>query len=304
MERGFGTVRALEAGEIVARRYEVSAPLADGGMAQLHRATDLVTRTKVVLKLPLLDHGEIFERLFREARIVASLRSPHVVRGLDFVHTEEGVPCLVLAHVEGGDLASRLDAGERPSSRRALRILSAVASALDHLHERGIVHRDVKPANVVGFDARAVLVDFGLATSDRDELARERARILGTPMYMAPEQALGLGEHVGAASDRYGLAALAFELVTGSRPYPSASPGALLLAITERAPRRPSEVGHRSVALDAVFARALARDPSRRFESARAFVDALRGALRERGSTSLPPICSATLPTIALPRAA
>ncbi len=303
MERGLETVRALSIGEVVSRRYVVSQPLADGGMAQLHRAHDLVHGADVVLKLPLVDHEEYFERLEREAQILASLRSPHVVRALDFVRTDEGVPCLVMAHVAGGDLASRLDAGERPSSRRALRILGAIASALDHLHERGIVHRDVKPANVVGYDGRAVLVDFGLATSDRAELARERARILGTPMYMAPEQALGLGEHVGSASDRYGLAALAFELVTGARPYPATTPGKLLLAIAERAPRRPSEV-HPSVALDAVFARALARDPSRRFETARAFVDGLRSALCERGSSSLPPVCTATLPTVALPRAA
>ncbi|MCU0671476.1 MAG: serine/threonine protein kinase [Myxococcota bacterium] len=304
MERGLETVRALPAGEVVARRYVVSRPLADGGMAQLHRAHDLVHGVDVVLKLPLVDHSEYFERLEREARILSSLSSPHVVRALDFVRTDEGVPCLVMAHVPGGDLASRLDAGERPSSRRALRILGAVATALDHLHERGVVHRDVKPANVVGYDGRAVLVDFGLATSDRAELARERARILGTPMYMAPEQALGLGEHVGAASDRYGLAALAFELVTGARPYPTATPGKLLLAIAERAPRRPSEVGHPSVAIDAVFARALARDPARRFETARAFVDGLRTALCERGSSSLPPVCTATLPTVALSRAA
>jgi serine/threonine-protein kinase len=300
MDGGFGEVRTLTPREVVAERYEVLAPLADGGMARVYRAVDRRTERRVVLKLPRLDHAELFDRVVREARLLARLSSPHVVRALDLVHTTDGVPCLVLEHVPGGDLASRLDAGERPSSRRALRILRAVANALDHLHAHGIVHRDVKPANVVGFDGRAVLVDFGLATSNREELARERACILGTPMYMAPEQALGLGEHVGAASDRFGLAALAFELVTGERPHATSAPGPLLRAIAERGPRRPSDVGHRSIALDAVFARAFARDPSRRFESSMGFVDALRGALRERGSVSLPPVSSGTLPTVAL----
>ncbi|MCB9613788.1 MAG: serine/threonine protein kinase [Sandaracinus sp.] len=291
----------LVIGARVADRYEVVGRLGDGGMARLYEALDLRARSRrVVLKLPLLEHPELFDRLEREAAILAPLRSAHVVRALDFVRTDDGVPCLVLAYVPGGDLAARLDRGEHPSSRRTLRILRAVASALDHLHAHGIVHRDVKPANVVGYDGRAVLVDFGLATSCREELRAERTRILGTPMYMAPEQALGLGEHVGPASDRYGLASLAFELVTGARPYPNGRPGPILRAIAERGPRRPSDVGCRSIALDAVFARAFARDPDRRHESATAFVEALRLALTERGSLSLPRPSIGSLPTVVL----
>jgi eukaryotic-like serine/threonine-protein kinase len=161
---------------------------------------------------------------------------------------------------------------------RALGVLRQVASALDYLHTRGVVHLDVKPGNIM-IDCEAgdtiKLIDFGLARRLYDHEPPElRGVISGTPAYMSPEQAAG-GHEVGPASDCYALGALALELLTGRPPYADRSPLALVLALSSEPPRMPSELGMDLPGLDAVMAKALARDPNERVASGAELVNAL-----------------------------
>jgi serine/threonine-protein kinase len=224
-------------------------------------------------------------RFEREARATASLSSPHVVSVLDRGALPEGGSYLVMELVPGCDLAKLLMEGGLLGLDRTLSVLRQIALAIDHAHERGIVHRDLKPENVM-IDASpdedfVKVLDFGVA---RDLHApgtyTDYGEVVGTPEYMAPEQALGIHERIGPASDRYALAAIALEMLTGDLPYPSAPVARTLRMIAEAPPRRPSELGLELPGLDAIFDRAMARRPSHRYPTARAFVEALAERLR------------------------
>ena len=298
----------LTTGALVQERYVVVAPLAAGGMARLFLAHHLDLGVQVVLKIPDESGGSVEARFRSEARMLARLRHSRIVRALDFCRLPNGRLCLVMEHLVGTDLATLLGRGAPLPPRRAVSMLRDIAEALDHVHERGVVHRDVKPANVVATDAGAVLVDFGLARLLDDPEGDDRSTIVGTPQYMAPEQVLGLGSHVGAPADRYALAAMALELLSGHRPYPAMPTGKLLLTIAESSPRRPTELGIGSCALDRVFERALARDPARRFGSCLEMIDEIRRALRQTPEVSVPARTGGLPPTIRIrtpfPRAA
>jgi serine/threonine protein kinase len=273
---------ALFSGLLCAGRYRIGESVGEGSMGQLFRAQRLRDGREVVLKCVSGSGASSRRQLRAEAHALASLDHPHIV---GFVEHGEGTDVCFIAMeaLEGSDLGARIRQGTVPRAT-ALRWLRELGSALDHLHERGFVHRDIKPGNVVIHrdaegEEHAVLVDFGLAT-EHVPGARARGQFLcGTPAYMAPEQAVGLESAIGPATDRYALAAIALELLTGHRPYPSASIGELLVMLVEQPPRKPSALGPFDATLDAVFAEAMARDPGRRFESAAAMVSAIEAGL-------------------------
>lgn len=268
-----------KSGAWVGDRYRVLRMLAEGGMSTLYVAEHLALRERVVLKVAGQASGRSEEMLTREAQALASLRHPNIVRAMDLAVVNER-QVLTLELIDGQDLAELLRAQGPLDRESALSILRQLAGALDHAHVRGIVHRDVKPANVmVRRDGVVKLVDFGLAMRATNE-PTETWTVLGTPSYMAPEQVLGGGGQLGPATDRYALAALALELLTGERPYEERAALATMLAISERPPRRPSALGVPSVALDAIFVKAMAREPERRFQSCATFVEAIADALR------------------------
>lgn len=277
------SARAVLAGAVIASRYRVRREIGTGAMGRVYLSQRVSDGREVVLKMVSGATRRCRDILRAEARVLAQLDHPNVV---GFVEHGETPDCSFIAMeaVRGEDLGARID---RAHITRGAAMLSLydVATALDHTHARGFVHRDVKPANVMIDDAsgrqRGVLIDFGLATPWRPGARSERgsAFVLGTPEYMAPEQALGLEADIGPATDRYALAAIALELLTGRRPYPPMPLGRLLVSIIEEPPRRPSALGLDSRALDLVFARAMARDPRRRYESAREQIDAIVRAL-------------------------
>ena len=268
---------------VCAKRYRIERVLAEGTTGHVFRARRLLDGRAVVLKCGSKDSEMARTSLRAEARALAALDHPNIVRF--FEHREGSDICfLAMEHLDGTDLAARIRTGN-VTRAQAMLWLEELASALDHVHAVGLVHRDIKPANVMIVRAsdgveHAVLVDFGLASPRVSRKGRSRF-LCGTPAYMAPEQALGNDAEVTAASDRYALAAVALELLSGQRPYPNASVPELLRMVIETAPRAASELGDFGESVDAVFARGLARDPRVRFTTAWALVDALQRALDE-----------------------
>jgi serine/threonine-protein kinase len=220
-------------------------------------------------------------RFRHEAQAIAQMRHPNIVNVYDFGE-HEGVPYMIIEYVPGGSLANRLSQGPLDNAT-ALKYLRGIAAGLDHAHGLGIVHRDVKPANVLlEKDDTPVLADFGLAKLLQGSSLKSMTGVTtGTPAYMAPEQVTG--NQVGPAADRYALATIAYEMLTGVIPFVGEGLMELLYAHVHREPTPPSArnrtLGPR---VDAVIMRGLAKDPAARWESCAAMVEALSAALANR----------------------
>ena len=266
-------------------RYEDVELVAHGGMADVYRARDSVLGRVVAVKV-LADRYAADEdfraRFTREALTAASLSHPNVVTIFD-VGEPEGTPFIVMEHLGGGSLADRLRGGPIPHAT-AITWLDQAAAALDAAHAAGIVHRDVKPANLMLDDEGDVHVtDFGIARAAAHDPLTSAGTILGSSGYMAPEQARG--ETATAASDRYALGCVAFELLTGRRPFEAESPTAeATLHATEPPPHASELDPSLPAAVDTVLLRALAKNPDARPPSAKALVGGLRGALNKDDS--------------------
>ena len=217
-------------------------------------------------------------RFRHEAQAIAQMRHPNIVNVYDFGEFE-GTPYMIVEYVPGGNLASRMSHGtlDQPI---ALKYLRGIAAGLDHAHSHGIVHRDVKPANVLlTAEDTPVLVDFGLAKLLQGTSLKSMTGVTtGTPAYMAPEQVAG--SKVGPAADRYALASIAYEMLTGVIPFDGEGLMELLYAQVHREPLPPSSrYPLLSTRVDAVIMRGLAKDPAARWDTCTAFVDALAAAL-------------------------
>ncbi len=265
-------------------RYEVTRMIGVGGMASIWAAKDTLLRRDVAIKVLAEQFGEqqrFVERFEREARTAASLSGhPHVVTIYD-VGEHRGRSFIVMEHLPGGTFADRMSSG-RPARADVLRWLGEAASALDFAHLKGVVHRDVKPRNLL-FDGlgRLVVADFGIARAAFEEQLTASGELLGTAAYISPEQTAG--EPATPASDRYALAVVAYEALTGGLPYGT---GTLMELAARRTQTDPPRASERSPgvppAVDDVLLRGLARDPGARFETASDFVEALDGALAQQ----------------------
>ncbi|MHB1045215.1 MAG: serine/threonine-protein kinase [Thermoanaerobaculia bacterium] len=269
----------VEAGRKLGR-YVLSRKLGAGGMAEVWEAFDEGLHRSVAVKVvrdEIAGEAEFRERFIREARLAAGLEHPRILPIYDF-GTEAGVTYLVMPLLPGGSLRERIAGPMHPEE--AIDCLASIAAALDHAHARGVLHRDVKPSNVlVDASGSLLLADFGLAksTAVSSELTAA-GMVVGTPAYMAPEQAIG--RPVDARADQYALGVLAFELLTGRTPFRSESPFAVLDKHLREAPPPPSTfVPSLPASVDAVLARALAKQPQERFATCREMVEALAGAL-------------------------
>lgn len=258
--------------------YHVLEQVGRGGMATVFKAYHVGLDRYVAIKvLPaFLARDPGFAGRFRqEARTIARLRHPHIVTVYDFGEYA-GNPYLVMAFEEGGTLAAR--AGEF-SRTRVIRCLLQVADALAYAHGQGVIHRDLKPANVLlTRDGDAVLTDFGIARLlQREAQLTQTGLTLGTPEYMAPEQAMG--DRADHRADLYALGCMAFELLAGRLPYAGETPMAILLAHLNQPVPDPRQANPAlSPELAAVLVRALAKDPEQRWPSATAFARALAAA--------------------------
>ncbi|HEY6549176.1 MAG TPA: serine/threonine-protein kinase [Vicinamibacteria bacterium] len=260
-------------------RFEVRGLLGEGAMGRVFRAYDPLGRREVAvktLKAPFASEPLAITRLRREAEALRRLSHPAFVA----IH-EVARDHIVQDLVEGESLGTRLRRKGRLAPAEALPILEALAGALDHIHARGIVHRDVKPENVMLTRRGEVkITDFGLAHLAWAPLTGSH-EMLGSPAYMAPEQ-ITLGE-VEPRSDLYALGVVAYEMLTGTAPFRTATIGRLLeIIVREPAPAVTATCPDLPAAVDPILATALAKDPWDRFPSGRTFVAALRAALAPR----------------------
>lgn len=262
-------------------RYVVEGELGAGAQATVYRARDAETGRPVALKVmqvDLRDDPTVRARFAREHRVVAALEHPAVVPVYEAGEID-GQPYLAMGLVDGGTLQAAITAEGGLAPERAVAVLRRVATALDHAHGRGLVHRDVKPANVLlDREGAAYLSDFGLArvVSDVARLTRTGMWV-GTLEYMAPEQIRATG--VGPEADQYALAAVAYEALAGRPPFVRRNPADLMQAHLAETPRPPSALRPELAPADPVVLRGLAKEPGMRFGSATAMVHALAGAM-------------------------
>jgi len=265
-------------------------------MSVVYRAVQASLGRDLAMKVlsPALVHQEGFvQRFEQEARTLARLDHPYILPIYDFA-TINGFTFIVSPLVRGGTLRGQLSGGPM-APQAALRYLNQVADALHHAHQVGVIHRDLKPSNIlIHADGRCVLADFGLARStDGPSGLTMGGFALGTPGYMPPEQALG--STLDPRADIYALGVIAFELLTGSRPYPGTDPHKLVMATLheavpsarERNPQLPDEA-------DQVLRRVLAKNPEDRYTTAIEFMLALSGSLLG----SYTPVTPAPMPTL------
>ena len=270
-------------------RYRTPTLLAHGGMADVYRAADEALDREVAIKVLAERYArddELRARFTREAHTAARLGGePNVVTIYDVGETA-GRPFIVMELLPGGSVADRLREGRVPPAQ-ALAWLAQAARALDAAHRHGVVHRDVKPANML-LDAsgQVRLADFGIASAAGDDTLTVAGSILGTWGYMAPEQVNG--GRATPASDRYALAAVAFELLAGRRPFVAETPTAEAHAhVTAPVPRASAIDPSLPPAVDAVLARGLAKRPEDRPASCAELVADLRAAFHEEAGTTL-----------------
>ena len=261
--------------------YEIQAAIGAGGMGEVYRARDTrLDRTVAIKILPAESAGDpaFRERFDREARLISSLSHPHICALFD-VGRQDGIAFLVIEHLEGETLASRLEKGPLRLDL-ALQIAVQIAGALDAAHRAGVVHRDVKPGNVMLTRTGAKLLDFGLARQGAFGAARAglsmlpttpgvtaQGTILGTLQYMSPEQLDG--SEADAPSDIFSFGALVYEMVTGRKAFEGKSQASLIAAIMSADPPPvPSLAPMAPAALDRVVRKCLAKDPDQRWQSA------------------------------------
>ena len=273
---------------IIGDRYQLGRVIGRGGMATIHEAMDLRLERPVAVKLlrpEAAADADLADRFRREALAATVLRHPNIVACLD-TGTDEGQPYLVMDLVEGEDLAARLKRGGRLAPGPAGRIALDVARALGVAHVRGIVHRDVKPGNILlTEEGRAMVTDFGIARLAADAEAAKPGTTLGSVHYFSPEQARGAT--TTPASDIYGLGLVLYEALTGSRAFTGDTTDAVALARIGAAPPSPRATRPEVPAeLDAVVRRALAPEPDDRYANGNAMAAALESAIQASDDTS------------------
>jgi serine/threonine-protein kinase len=271
-------------------RYELLALAGSGGMAEVYLARDVVLDREVALKLLKARYAqdeEFVERFRREAKSAAALTNRHIVSVFDRGETEDGAYYIVMEYVPGGDLGDLLEGEGKPPLRRATEMALQVAEALKAAHERGVVHRDIKPRNILIMrSGHAKVADFGIARALEATTISHPGDILGSVKYMSPEQAAG--GPVGPASDLYSLGVVLYEMLTEKVPFEVRLPEDVSAEHAKGPPRRPSEENPEiPKTLDALVIGLLATNPADRYGSAAELAKDLR-----RVQDGMPPVSS------------
>ncbi|NVB37115.1 serine/threonine protein kinase [Pseudenhygromyxa sp. WMMC2535] len=294
---------------LIAGRYRVLRQIGRGGMASVYAALDIRLRRMVALKVLTEESSnrpQLLRRFMREAQVVARMRHPNVVEVLDFGSSRAGVVYLTMELLHGEDLRRTLEReGPLPWSR-VLALMLQICAGLEVAHREGVVHRDLKPGNcfrVLEDGHESIrLVDFGIALCLDDTLGERltmEGHILGTPEYMSPEQARG--EAVDRRSDIYSAGLILGEMLTGALPFEARTPSAMLAAHIYEPPRSLERLAEAAgvelpPGLEAIYARALSKNPDERYQSAAALADDLRrlATLSELGAPTREPAAQPT----------
>ena len=277
-------------------RYHIIEPLGEGGMATVYKAYDIRLERNVAVKVLRTDQfipaqlHMVLQRFEREAKSLAKLSNPNIVNILDFGE-HEGMPYLVLEYLPGGTLKQKT--GSAVPWREALRVLLPVARGLAYAHSHGVIHRDVKPANILmNEDGRPVLTDFGIAKlleSPEGHTLTGSGVGIGTPEYMAPEQGIGASA-IDERADVYSLGIVLYELVTGRKPYIADTPMAVVLKqITDPLPHPRDFAPDLPESVEHILLKALAKEPEHRYADMKAMTGAMEEALEETQLAVPPP---------------
>ncbi|MBN9391208.1 MAG: serine hydrolase [Chloroflexi bacterium] len=273
---------------VLNNRYRLDKKVGQGGFAQVFLATDLLLERRVALKVlnpELTEDGDFQERFTREAKAIATLDHPHILPIYDYGQAE-GTAYLVTPFVDGGTLYEKMRAEKNIPPALALRYLQQVASALDYAHRRNIVHRDIKPHNMLlrAEDNHLFLADFGIAKVLSSASSQSRTSAIGTISYMSPEQLAG---NVGKATDIYSLGCVLFQMLTGQVPYTGPTEQVIMGHINGEIPSVVERSnGRLSPAMQQVFNRALAKRPENRYQTATEMALAFEAALNN-GNTGI-----------------
>jgi len=292
----------VELGAVVDDRYRTDRVLGVGGMGVVVAGTDLITDQRVAIKFirtDMLTHTDAVERFVREARALLLIQSEYVARVLDVGNVPNGAPFIVMEYLEGQDLEARLRAQGKLATRDALRVMFEAASAVASAHAHGILHRDIKPANLFlsrkadGTESVKVL-DFGISklwsvnAADAQTALTSTRAMLGSPMYMAPQQ-MTKGGQVDARSDVWSLGVVLYETLSGALPYGGTSLAEVCANVLTLSPI-PIEARRADLpaSVRRIIARCLERDPRKRYASVADLRDALAEARAELETPARP----------------
>jgi eukaryotic-like serine/threonine-protein kinase len=258
---------------VLGDRYQIEASIGSGGMAEVYRGFDPVLSRTVAIKVlsPQFARDSSFvQRFRREAQAAARLNHPNIV-GVYDTGQDDGTQFIVMEFIEGRTLGDFLALGRRPTPVQAAEIAQKICSALAAAHAQGVIHRDIKPGNVmVTRDGTVKVMDFGIARVLGPETAPQTSAVLGTASYLSPEQAQG--EPVDARTDIYSLGAVLYEMLTGRPPFTGDSPVSVAYKQVNESPAAPSSLNPDVPArLDAVVMKALSKNPANRYQTAEEF---------------------------------
>lgn len=300
-------------GMVLHDTYTLGPCIGHGGMGEVYEATHVRLPGRFAVKIlrpDLLTNQDAVARFCREAEIMSELRHPHIIQIFDFNTSVDGLPYFVMEYLDGVDLQTRLaQTGALPLAA-IVPIVDAVASALLAAHTMGVVHRDLKPANIFLLrgegrdDDFAKVIDFGISkTASPGPRLSMTSTVMGTPAFMAPEQALGLASQIDARTDQFALAAITYLMLTGHEPFVGIDPVSVLYQVVHGQPPRLSQFFSWDLTqVQSVLDQAMAKRPEDRFDSIVAFAAALASAAESLlAHPASPVVAPAPIPTSAPP---
>lgn len=278
-------------GKILAERYELIEKIAEGGMARVYRGRDLLLKRTIavkVLKDQMTGDASFVRRFEREAQSAAALSHPHIVNIYD-VGEEDGIYFMVMEYADGKNLKEYIREKGRLAPAEAIKITRQIAEALDQAHQAGVIHRDIKPQNILfSRDGKVKVADFGIAIAGDGVTVTVGDSIIGSVQYISPEQARG--ELAGKQSDLYSLGIVLYEMVTGKVPFTGESPVALAMKHIQEQIVPPGRlVDQLPEALEAIILKAVEKDAAKRYTTAAELLEDLFYAEDKGGPRVAPP---------------